>query len=82
LRKVLVIYITSLMLCDITDMSIGNSGRIVIEIEPDLKQELHKALRQEGLNLKAWFLENAEEFLAERGQLRLALQDPNEPRSE
>lgn len=63
-------------------MSIGSSGRIVIEIEPDLKQELHKALRKEGLNLKAWFLENAEEFLAERGQLQLALQDPNEPRSE
>ena len=63
-------------------MSIGNSGRIVIEIEPDLKQELHKALRQEGLNLKAWFLENAEKFLAERGQLQLALPDPNDSGSE
>lgn len=61
-------------------MSIGTSGRIVIEIEPDLKQELHKALREEGLNLKSWFLGNAEEFLSERGQLRLALQDPEEPR--
>ncbi|RLA45221.1 MAG: hypothetical protein DRR42_19605 [Gammaproteobacteria bacterium] len=55
-------------------MSIGNSGRIVIEIEPDLKQELHAALKQEGLNLKAWFLENANEFLADRGQLKLSLE--------
>ena len=55
-------------------MSIGNSGRIVIEIEPDLKQELHAALKQEGLNLKAWFLENATEFLADRGQLNLNLE--------
>ena len=55
-------------------MSIGNSGRIIIEIEPDLKQELHAALKQEGLNLKAWFLENANEFLADRGQLKLSLE--------
>ena len=56
-------------------MSIGTSGRIVIEIEPDLKQELHAALRKEGLNLKTWFLENAEEFLAEKGQMKLAFSD-------
>ena len=56
-------------------MSIGNSGRIVIEIEPDLKQELHAALRKEGLNLKAWFLDNAQEFLADREQLKLAFND-------
>lgn len=55
-------------------MSIGNSGRIVIEIEPDLKQELHAALKQEGLNLKTWFLESATEFLADRGQLKLAFE--------
>lgn len=56
-------------------MSIGTSGRIVIEIEPDLKQELHTALRKEGLNLKTWFLENAEEFLAEKGQMKLEFSD-------
>lgn len=55
-------------------MSIGNSGRIVIEIEPNLKQELHAALKQEGLNLKTWFLENATEFLADREQLKLAFE--------
>jgi methylase of polypeptide subunit release factors len=59
-------------------MSIGTSGRVVIEIEPDLKQELHAALRQDGLNLKSWFLENAHNFLSERGQLSLALDDQQE----
>ncbi|WP_018276024.1 hypothetical protein WKI13_02250 [Teredinibacter turnerae] len=44
-------------------MSIGNSGRIVIEIEPDLKRQLHAVLRLEGKNLKSWFLENVEELL-------------------
>ena len=62
-------------------MSIGKSGRIVIEIEPDLKRELHAALKKEGVNLKAWFLESATEFLAERGQLKLSL-EVNEERQE
>lgn len=44
-------------------MSIGNSGRIVIEIEPELKKQLHAVLRLEGKNLKSWFLENVTELL-------------------
>lgn len=52
-------------------MSIGNSGRIVIEIEPELKRELHSVLRLEGTNLKAWFLNHVEELLAEKGQQSL-----------
>jgi len=54
-------------------MSIGNSGRLVIEIEPELKKELHAVLRQEGTNLKAWFLENVDQLLAEKGQQSLPL---------
>ena len=54
-------------------MSIGSSGRIVIEVDPELKQELHTTLRSEGTNLKAWFLQQADSFLAEKGQLRLTL---------
>ena len=54
-------------------MSIGTSGRIVIEVDPELKQELHTTLRSEGTNLKAWFLAQADTFLAEKGQLRLEL---------
>jgi len=47
-------------------MSIGSSGRIVIEIEPGLKQKLHSALREDGVNLKSWFLSNVEHFLSEK----------------
>ena len=54
-------------------MSIGSSGRIVIEVDPELKQELHTTLRSEGTNLKAWSLQQADSFLAEKGQLRLTL---------
>lgn len=49
-------------------MSIGNSGRIVIEIEPELKRQLHAVLRLEGKNLKSWFLENVEELLEHQAQ--------------
>ena len=52
-------------------MSIGDSGRVVIEIEPDLKRELHVALRHDGTNLKSWFVEQATSFLSERGQISL-----------
>lgn len=54
-------------------MSIGNSGRIVIEIEPELKKELHSVLRLEGTNLKSWFLENVEQLLSEKAQQSLPL---------
>ena len=56
-------------------MSIGSSGRIVIEVEPDLKQELHAALRKEGTNLKAWFLENAQQFLSDKSQMALSFEE-------
>lgn len=52
-------------------MAVGSSGRIVVEIEPELKRELYDALHKEGKGLKQWFLENAEEFLRERSQLSL-----------
>jgi hypothetical protein len=54
-------------------MSIGNSGRIVIEVDPELKQQLYEALGKEQMTLKSWFLENAEDFLSTRSQLSLEL---------
>lgn len=47
-------------------MSIGSSGRIVIEIEPEAKRRLYAALAHEGLTLKEWFLKNAEKYLVDR----------------
>jgi len=56
-------------------MAKGASGRIVIEIDPDLKQELYDALDREGLNLKQWFLIRIEDYLRDRSQLSLSLVD-------
>ncbi len=54
-------------------MSIGTSGRIVIEIEPELKKELHAVLRKEGTNLKTWFLANVDQLLSDKLQQSLPL---------
>jgi len=56
-------------------MAKGTSGRIVIEIDPDLKQELYAALDKEDLKLKQWFLKNVEIYLRDRSQLSLLLMD-------
>ena len=53
-------------------MTIGTSGRIVLEIDPALKQEIYAALDRDGRTLKDWFLEVARNQLLERNQLRLA----------
>ena len=47
----------------------GQSGRIVIEIDPDQKQAIYEALSSEGLTLKSWFLNQADVFLKTRHQL-------------
>ena len=52
-------------------MAKGESGRIVIEIDPALKRELYASLSSEGLTLKKWFLTNAEQFLSNRSQISL-----------
>ncbi len=56
-------------------MPVGVSGRIVIEIDPQLKQELYGALTEQGLNLKQWFLGNAKHYLDQRVQPDLPLFD-------
>jgi hypothetical protein len=53
-------------------MAVGTSGRIVLEIDPDTKQEIYAALEREGRTLKDWFLEAARNDLLQRKQLRLA----------
>ena len=52
-------------------MPIGDSGRIVLEIDPDEKQTLYAALAKDGLTLKDWFLRQASVYLKEHGQLGL-----------
>ncbi len=44
-------------------MAKATNGRIVVEIDHELKQELYDALGDEGLNLNQWFLNNMGLFL-------------------
>jgi len=44
-------------------MAIGKSHRIVIEVEPGIKQEIYAALSLKGMTLKDWFLEQAAKSL-------------------
>ena len=48
-------------------MPIGDSGRIVLEIDPNEKQTLYAALSKDGLTLKDWFLRHVGIYLKEQG---------------
>ena len=56
-------------------MPVGPSGRIVIEIDPDLKAQLYDALKAEDVSLKEWFLQHVEAYLNNRIQLSLNLEE-------
>jgi hypothetical protein len=47
-------------------MARGNSGRIVLEIDPSMKLELYSLLAREGMTLKDWFLSQAERYIEQR----------------
>jgi hypothetical protein len=44
-------------------MARGESGRIVLEIEPSDKEQLHSAVRKDGLTLKEWFVQQMHSYL-------------------
>tara|TARA_B110000503_G_C6995127_1_gene349078 strand:+ start:325 stop:528 length:204 start_codon:yes stop_codon:yes gene_type:complete len=50
-------------------MPVGKSGRIVIEIDPELKQELYQSLGKDESNLKGWFLEQVNGYLSGKSQM-------------
>ena len=52
-------------------MARGPSGRVVIELDPQFKRDLHSALAKDGLSLKDWFIEQARQYTANRNQLTL-----------
>ncbi len=55
-------------MCYITSVARGRSGRIVVEVDPELKLELYTALTYEGLTLKAWFVEEAQNYINQHRQ--------------
>ncbi|MCF8721607.1 hypothetical protein [Nitrospina gracilis] len=58
-------------------MAIGESGRIVIEISPDLKKRLYATLALEQKTLKEWFILKAEQYIKDQIQPSL-FQDEKE----
>ena len=52
-------------------MAQGSSGRIVVEVDTQLKRQLYSVLASEGSTLKAWFVSAAKRYLDEREQPRL-----------
>jgi len=52
-------------------MARGDSGRIVVEMDPSEKCTLYSALETDGLTLKNWFLARAREYLQNRSQMML-----------
>ena len=55
-------------------MSVGKSGRIVIEIDPELKKELYQSLGNEGSSLKKWFLTNVQGYLSGKSQVPISFE--------
>ena len=49
-------------------MARGESGRIVIEVDPVLKRRLYASLAAEGSTLKDWFIENVGRYVDESAQ--------------
>lgn len=44
----------------------GESGRIVVEIEPELKRKLYSVLAMESLTLKDWFIKEANQYVEDK----------------
>jgi hypothetical protein len=59
-------------------MAVGKSGRVVLEVEPGLKQRLYSMLALEQKTLKEWFILAAEEYI--RSQLQPSMFGASEPK--
>lgn len=49
-------------------MSVGNSGRLVIEVDVELKKMLYAGLELENITLKEWLIRNAKNYIKEINQ--------------
>jgi hypothetical protein len=54
-------------------MSVGQSGRVVIELDPAIKRELYSLLAKNGMTLKDWFISQAARYIETGGQFELEL---------
>lgn len=44
-------------------MAVGKSGRIVIDIDPKLKAKIHEMVKNRGMTLREWFLDQVQKDL-------------------
>lgn len=44
-------------------MARGKSGRVVLEIDPDLKRNIYATLESKQKTMKEWFVEEAENLI-------------------
>jgi hypothetical protein len=58
-------------------MARGSSGRIVLEVDPPLKDRLYVELAREGKTLRSWFIEQAERYLERARQPLLFAAEPD-----
>lgn len=56
-------------LCYISHMPRSPSGRVVVEIDPELKAELYSVLALERLTLRAWLTREASAYVRTRGRV-------------
>jgi hypothetical protein len=59
----------------------GESGRVVIEVQPALKRRLYSALAIENSTLKQWFIESATQYVADREPPTLPDSEPRKRRA-
>lgn len=59
-------------------MARGDSGRIVLQVDPDLKGDLYVELARRGLTLKAWFIGEAERLV--NSEQRISVHEPIAPK--
>ena len=52
----------------------GKSGKIVVEIDPDLKAEIYHTLELRGLNMKNWIEQEGRRLIASTTQPELPFQ--------
>ena len=52
-------------------MARGTSGRIVLEVDPQLKRKLHAELTLTNSTMKEWFIEQANRFLSENNNAQV-----------
>lgn len=60
-------------------MARGPSGRLVVELKPDLKHQLYSSLAREGLTFKDWLTGQAERYIADTIQPQLLAAEPPPP---